>query len=132
MLAAMRAPWLLALCLPVACGAATDPLIPDQAVADAPSCQQAVAANDASAQACVAATALLSCPDFGGAVAVCISDNGTCNGSRTGCMNQCRDGDEYAVACDGQLKHLVQPPAGCQAMEGAPNGTVYYCCPCAP
>ena len=127
----MRASWLVLLCLPAACGAATEPLIPDGAIADIPSCQQALDRSDASAQGCVAATELLSCPGGNGAAEFCISNDGTCNGSRTGCTSECRGSGEYAVACDGQVGHPVEPPVGCQAGGGAPNGTVYYCCPCA-
>ena len=127
-----RARLLLPLLLP-ACGAATTPLIPDWDGGVIPSCRQATLdAPDASRQACAAAAQLLTCQDPSGANEVCISNDAVCTGAGSDCQGRCHGGDEYAVACDGRIGQEVQPPAGCQAMEGSPSATVYYCCPCTP
>jgi hypothetical protein len=128
----MRASSLLLTGLVFACGAATEPLIPG--VVEIPSCQQATLdVNDASDLGCSAAAQLLVCHDTStGETEACITNDSQCVGLGTGCQSQCNGGNEYAVACQGRSQTPVQPPAGCVAMEGAPNATVYYCCPCAP
>jgi hypothetical protein len=109
-----------------ACGAATEPLIGVEAV-NVPACTQAAASVSDASPRCVGAAALVTCSRD----EVCISnDPSSCNGISTGCHDLCSTDGEYAVACDDRAPPVPQPPAGCQAVRVAPNGTHYYCCPC--
>lgn len=113
-----------------ACGAATEPIIGVEEVA-VPACTQAAESVHASSPRCVGAAALVACSRD----EVCISDDPhACNGIASGCQDLCASSGEYAVACDDRSAGAppATPPAGCQAMRVAANGTQYYCCPCSP
>jgi hypothetical protein len=127
----MRAAGCFALACIVACGARTIPLVAGEAVV--PTCSEAVSNGpDASGSACVAAAALVACVGEDGTNEVCISNDpsGCSNGTSGTCHDECSTSNEYAIACEGHAGVPPQPPTGCQNYEGAPTGTVYYCCPC--
>lgn len=129
----MRAGAVFVAALVAACGAETEPgLLPGET--DAPSCSEAVASSAQPTElGCGAAAAVVSCVDSAGTAETCISDDPTrCGTISTGCHDDCRTTGQYGVACHGATGNPVQPPSGCVGVEGAPNGTYYYCCPCAP
>jgi len=113
-----------------ACGAATEPILGVEAV-EIPACTLAAEGVHAASPRCVGAAALVACSRD----EVCISDDPhACNGNSnaSACQDLCAASGEYAVACDDRVTPPAQPPAGCQAMRVAANGTQYYCCPCSP
>jgi len=129
----MRAAACFVLVCIAACGARTIPLASGEPIV-VPTCSEAVSnAPDASGSGCAAASALVVCVGENGTNEVCISNDPTGCSNGTGgasCHDQCSTSGEYAVACEGRTGSPPQPPAGCQNYEGAPTGTIYYCCPC--
>jgi hypothetical protein len=129
----MRAAGVFVAVMLAACGAKTEPgLLAGEP--SAPSCSDAITSTAPPSEfGCNAAAAVVSCVDSAGAAETCISNDPTrCGSITTNCQDDCRTTDQYGVACHGENGNPVQPPAGCEGAEGAPNGTFYYCCPCSP